>query len=104
MGTSLQVQPFANLIDYVSPTTPRLLINREECGVYHSKYGFDFTGKIQEYRRDAVYLGNCDEACQIIANEMGWKTEFEELRGTSGGKTGFDIELLVKELHRVGLE
>ena len=28
MGTSLAVQPFASLVDRVSATTPRLLINR----------------------------------------------------------------------------
>ena len=32
MGTSLAVQPFASLVDHVSKTTPRLLINREKCG------------------------------------------------------------------------
>jgi NAD-dependent deacetylase sirtuin 2 len=32
MGTSLAVQPFASLVDHVSETTPRLLINREKCG------------------------------------------------------------------------
>lgn len=34
MGTSLKVQPFASLVDNVSSTTPRLLINREEVGVH----------------------------------------------------------------------
>ncbi|RIA98697.1 DHS-like NAD/FAD-binding domain-containing protein [Glomus cerebriforme] len=33
IGTSLQVQPFASLIDYVGEKTPRLLINLEEVGV-----------------------------------------------------------------------
>lgn len=32
MGTSLQVQPFASLIDMVPDHTPRLLINLEKCG------------------------------------------------------------------------
>ena len=32
MGTSLAVQPFASLVDRVSETTPRLLVNREKCG------------------------------------------------------------------------
>lgn len=32
MGTSLQVQPFASLIDRVSPRCPRLLINLERVG------------------------------------------------------------------------
>lgn len=32
MGTSLQVQPFASLIDAVGPTCPRLLLNLERVG------------------------------------------------------------------------
>ena len=32
MGTSLTVQPFASLVNRVTQTTPRLLINRDKCG------------------------------------------------------------------------
>lgn len=32
LGTSLKVQPFASLVNKVSNTTPRLLINLEQCG------------------------------------------------------------------------
>jgi NAD+-dependent protein deacetylase sirtuin 2 len=103
MGTSLQVQPFCNLINFVPSQTPRLLINREECGVYHhAHFGFDFTGKVQKYRRDAIFLGSCDEACRIFANEMGWGTEFENVTGIT--KQGFDIDLLVNGLNKVQFE
>jgi NAD-dependent deacetylase sirtuin 2 len=102
MGTSLQVQPFCSLIDFVSPKTPRLLINREQCGVYrHPSRGFDFDHTVQKYRRDALFLGSCDEACRVFAEEMGWTDNFEKLAGPDSTKQGFDIDLLVKELDRV---
>lgn len=79
MGTSLQVHPFASLIDVVGPKVPRLLINRDKVGDHGSKHkGFDFSGSRQKYFRDAVYLGNCDDGCVAFAELMGWK---EELTG-----------------------
>ncbi|ORY04165.1 NAD-dependent deacetylase sirtuin-2 [Basidiobolus meristosporus CBS 931.73] len=81
MGTSLQVQPFASLIDQVSPNVPRLLINREVCGVYNGtrSRGFDFEGIRQQYQRDALYLGSCDNGCRRLAELLGWKTELLDL-------------------------
>ena len=32
LGTSLQVQPFAGLVEAVSETAPRVLVNREAVG------------------------------------------------------------------------
>ncbi|KAK9761169.1 Sir2 histone deacetylase Hst2 [Basidiobolus ranarum] len=82
MGTSLQVQPFASLIDQVSSKVPRLLINREICGVFTGtrSRGFDFEGVRQQYQRDALYLGSCDDGSEKLAELLGWKTELSELR------------------------
>ncbi|KAJ1913895.1 hypothetical protein IWQ60_009029, partial [Tieghemiomyces parasiticus] len=84
MGTSLQVQPFASLIDQVSPRTPRLLINREVCGVHGSgpRTGFDFDGVKQKHRRDALYLGSCDDGCLRLAELLGWKDELLALHAS----------------------
>ncbi|KAL2915854.1 Sir2 histone deacetylase Hst2 [Polyrhizophydium stewartii] len=72
MGTSLKVQPFCNLINFVGPTVPRLLINLEECGVSGQKTrGFDFVGDTQKYRRDALFLGTCDAGVEALARELG---------------------------------
>ncbi|CAG8488529.1 6194_t:CDS:2 [Ambispora gerdemannii] len=80
LGTSLQVQPFASLIDSVPETTPRLLINREAVGVYGiSGYGFDFEGKYQNYRRDAFFAGACDEGVRLLAKLCGWESELDQL-------------------------
>ncbi|KAJ3333112.1 NAD-dependent protein deacetylase sirtuin-2 [Blyttiomyces sp. JEL0837] len=78
IGTSLQVQPFASLISRLPEKVPRLLINREVAGVGYSG-GFDFTGEVQEYRRDAVYLGNCDDGCLKLAELLGMKDRLHKL-------------------------
>ncbi|CAG8600391.1 7164_t:CDS:2 [Ambispora leptoticha] len=80
LGTSLQVQPFASLIDSVTEKTPRLLINREVVGVYGiSNYGFDFEGKYNKHRRDVFHEGACDEGVRLLAKLCGWESELDQL-------------------------
>ncbi|KAI9226875.1 MAG: DHS-like NAD/FAD-binding domain-containing protein, partial [Piptocephalis tieghemiana] len=67
MGTSLQVQPFASLIDMVPDHTPRLLINLEKCGEGGRSDGFDFEWKRQKFQRDAFWQGKCDDGCLELA-------------------------------------
>jgi len=64
MGTSLQVKPFADLIDFVSPQTPRVLLNRELAGNF-------LQGRQQE--RDVAILGDCQSSVQQIIRLSGWK-------------------------------
>ena len=40
----------------------------------HSR-GFKFDSQ----HRDALYLGNCDEGAQILANALGWGKDLERL-------------------------
>lgn len=63
MGTSLAVQPFADLINHVKTDVPRLLINMETLD-----HLFDF-----ENKRDAFFKGSCDEGVLAFMNEMEWK-------------------------------
>ncbi|KAJ3179304.1 NAD-dependent protein deacetylase sirtuin-2 [Geranomyces variabilis] len=83
IGTSLQVQPFSTLIDRVPPRVPRLLINREQVGVFedetYTERGFDFVGDRHTYRRDAVFLGDCDAGCQKLAELLGWDDDLQLL-------------------------
>ncbi|KAI8592859.1 DHS-like NAD/FAD-binding domain-containing protein [Geranomyces variabilis] len=83
IGTSLQVQPFSTLIDRVPPRVPRLLINREQVGVFedemYTERGFDFVGDRHTYRRDAVFLGDCDTGCQKLAELLGWDDDLRRL-------------------------
>ncbi|KAJ2768345.1 NAD-dependent protein deacetylase sirtuin-2 [Coemansia nantahalensis] len=85
MGTSLQVQPFASLVGDVGPSVPRLLINRERVGegAGHPR-GFDFDGRrgAGAVHRDALVLGDCDDACRLLADKLGWA---EELAGLVAG-------------------
>ncbi|GMH38656.1 hypothetical protein BSKO_06540 [Bryopsis sp. KO-2023] len=70
MGSSLVVNPFASLVDAVTDTTPRLLINREKVG------GLEFGSR--NYR-DAFYGGDCDNGVKKLVELMGWQDEFEAM-------------------------
>lgn len=65
MGTSLTVQPFASLPDFVSPQTPRLLINQERVGGLGSRPD------------DVLVLGDCDEGVRKLVDALGWREELE---------------------------
>ncbi|KAG0210860.1 NAD-dependent protein deacetylase sirtuin-2 [Mortierella sp. GBA30] len=79
LGTSLQVEPFNRLITKVSPSCPRLLINRDKAGEdMHS--GFDFDDKWKyTIKRDAVFLGNCDDGVRKLAQLCGWEGELQAM-------------------------
>lgn len=82
MGTSLGVKPFCELINLVDSKVPRLLINRDMRAVGQGlTRGFDFEGNVQKYRRDALFLGSCDEGVTELCRELGeeYATRLEEL-------------------------
>ncbi|XP_045502717.1 NAD-dependent protein deacetylase sirtuin-2-like isoform X1 [Colias croceus] len=84
MGSSLEVQPFASLIDMVPEWCPRLLINREKAGarspilrlwgLMHGGLQLD-----EDSVRDVARLGDCDEGCQELADKLGWGDELRVL-------------------------
>ena len=58
----------------MSTHVPRLLINRELTGMATLPYiGFDTTGQYADYRRDAVWLGDCDDGVEELCDLLGWK-------------------------------
>ena len=74
MGTSLTVNPFASLIDRVPSHVPRLLINRELCGIATSDSdGFDFEEDTNY--GDVYYLGDCDAGVKELARLSGMDLE-----------------------------
>jgi len=92
MGTSLVVQPFAGLIADVADDVPRLLINREVVGDkpvpqpdaseeerYRLRVSHRFNFHDPNNRRDALYQGSCDEACEQLANLLGWGKELKDI-------------------------
>ncbi|KAG9305191.1 hypothetical protein G9A89_010699 [Geosiphon pyriformis] len=98
LGTSLQVQPFASLIEKVGDKTLRLLINREPVGVYGpSQRGFDFEGKYHKYQRDVFLAGTCDDGVRKLAALCGWENELEELRASGHKSLKQQYELLAEE-------
>ena len=69
---------------------PRVLINRERAGEADSmlmlmgyKRGFQF----DEQRRDALYLGDCDDGVRQLAELLGWEADLETLINTGTGFT-----------------
>uniref|UniRef100_A0A182QZB6 Deacetylase sirtuin-type domain-containing protein n=1 Tax=Anopheles farauti TaxID=69004 RepID=A0A182QZB6_9DIPT len=92
MGTSLTVQPFASLVEYVNDDCVRLLINRDKVGC--SSFGFlrsmmfgeglcfDLPGN----RRDVAWTGNCDDGCFFLADQLGWGDELRKLIETEHAK------------------
>lgn len=84
IGTSLQVQPFAGLVDKVHNSIPRLLINLEKCGQGNlmSKLlglgcGLDFDSEANF--RDVALIGTCDQGCSEMAERLGWKDELAQI-------------------------
>ncbi|XP_061924617.1 NAD-dependent protein deacetylase sirtuin-2-like isoform X1 [Entelurus aequoreus] len=84
MGTSLQVQPFASLVNRVSKTCPRLLINMEKAGQSDPMLGMLGFGGGMDFDsdnayRDVAHISTCDDGCMALAELLGWKAELEEL-------------------------
>lgn len=73
IGTSLQVMPFAGLVERVSRSTPRLLINREAVGP------FEYLRHNRTRGSDSLWLGDADDGVRALVEELGWAEEFDEI-------------------------
>ncbi|KAF9418334.1 NAD-dependent protein deacetylase sirtuin-2 [Podila epigama] len=97
LGTSLQVEPFNRLITLVPTNCPRLLINRERAGE-NMRNGFDFDDKWRHpVKRDALFLGNCDDGVKKLAQLCGWEKELRAMydKGHAQMKLAEEMEALV---------
>lgn len=65
LGTSLTVQPFASLPQFVAQDKPRVLINLERVGAMGSRAD------------DVLILGDCDDGVRKLAEACGWLEELE---------------------------
>lgn len=63
MGTSLQVEPFASLINSAPVSVPRVLINREVPASFRERPG------------DLILTGDCDEQVLRLTEALGWTDE-----------------------------
>jgi len=85
MGTTLLVYPFAGLTNQVKDMVPRLLINKEATGPFKNMPEPNAKDSGARFR-DAVHLGDCDEAVIEFANLMGWKEDLNTLIAKGGCK------------------
>ncbi|XP_077994406.1 uncharacterized protein LOC144448127 [Glandiceps talaboti] len=69
MGTSLEVYPFAGIVDSTRSYIPRLLINRQSVGPFASRTRFN----------DATEIGDIVEGVKKLARVLGWKKGMEDL-------------------------
>ncbi|KAM6936909.1 NAD-dependent protein deacetylase sirtuin-3 [Xenentodon cancila] len=70
MGTSLQIEPFASLVNTVRSSVPRLLLNRHAVGPFR---------RVPLRRGDHMELGDLADTVQRLAEMLGWNGEIEEL-------------------------
>ncbi|KAL1139408.1 hypothetical protein AAG570_006392 [Ranatra chinensis] len=74
MGSSLQVEPFASLLQKVRPSCPRLLINKNTVGKA-AGLTYDTPTNV----RDVAWIENCDTACEILVEKLGWTDDWLSL-------------------------
>ncbi|XP_074533678.1 NAD-dependent protein deacetylase sirtuin-3, mitochondrial isoform X2 [Halichoeres trimaculatus] len=70
MGTSLQIEPFASLVNTVRSTVPRLLLNRYAVGPFE---------RVPLRRGDHMELGDLEDTVRRFAEMLGWSVEIEDL-------------------------
>lgn len=73
MGTSLQIEPCASLVNTVRAAVPRLLLNRHAVGPFQ---------KTPLRRGDYVELGDLEVTVRRFAELLGWSGDIEELMRT----------------------
>ncbi|CDQ68046.1 unnamed protein product [Oncorhynchus mykiss] len=70
MGTSLQIEPFASLVNTVRSTVPRLLLNRDAVGPFQ---------KVPLRRGDFIELGDLVDTVRRFGEFLGWHSEIQDL-------------------------
>jgi NAD-dependent deacetylase sirtuin 2 len=88
LGTSLNVNPFANLACRVNALCPRLLINRDKVLINncrHRSRQLRFDGP-KSYR-DVWLGGQCDESARLLAASLGWNADLLHMEARFRGGT-----------------
>lgn len=70
MGTSLEVAPFANIVDTLPPNVPRLLLNRDLVG--------PFTKKPLK-STDVAALGELNDLTRRLVHYLHWQDEMDKV-------------------------
>ncbi|XP_069484366.1 NAD-dependent protein deacetylase sirtuin-3-like isoform X2 [Ambystoma mexicanum] len=77
MGTSLEIEPFASMVNSVKPNVPRLLLNRNVVGPFKKK---------PLKNTDVAEVGELTEILKMFAQALHWTKEIEELMDTQSVK------------------
>lgn len=82
IGTSLSVAPMSKVIQYLKPTIPRILINRNMVKAPKHNLGEDVEGSETDFRDgyvfDACLLGFCDDVTRALAKKISSWEPFSE--------------------------
>ncbi|XP_056373277.1 NAD-dependent protein deacetylase sirtuin-3-like isoform X2 [Hyla sarda] len=70
MGTSLEIEPFANMVNAVRLNVPRLLMNRDLVGPFKKK---------PLKSTDVAELGELCDVTRTFVSALNWQTDLEEL-------------------------
>lgn len=62
LGTSLKVAPVSEIVRVLPPSVPQIYVSKTP--VNHNEF-------------DVTFLGNCDDAVELITEKMGWPLEHE---------------------------
>ncbi|ANB12599.1 histone deacetylase HST1 [Sugiyamaella lignohabitans] len=65
IGTSLKVAPVSEIVRILPPDIPQIYISK--TAVHHNEF-------------DITFLGNCDDAVELIVEKMGWSLDHEMTR------------------------
>lgn len=95
MGTSLEVQPFASLIQRPGPRCVRLLINRDAVGRSSFAPWMEYNERSLLYGkprnvRDVAYLGDCDAGVWELVEALGWNEELQQLIDSNKEQTNLE--------------
>lgn len=72
MGTSLEVEPFCGLVDFVRSTTPRILLNRDLVGPFRTKR------KVHRAGPDLALQGDLLAGVRRFSELCGWSEHLKE--------------------------
>lgn len=76
---TLQIEPFASLVNTVRSTVPRLLLNRHAVGPFK---------RVPLRRGDHMELGDLEVTVRRFAGMLGWSSEIEELMSAHETQVG----------------
>lgn len=82
MGTSLEVEPFADIVKKSRFNVPRLLMNKHSVGPFKRCSSYSSSSNRSAYsqrRKDLQLLGDLIKCVECLVEHLGWTDELNEL-------------------------